>query len=321
MDHPFAGGEPVYDVTFENVQAGLRTDYLFRLANQRGGIVLGTGDLSELALGWCTYGVGDQMSHYAVNTGVPEDPDPAPHPLGDLRGALRRRGQRGAAGDRRRRRSPPSWSRREERRARAGHRGVDRPLLAAGLQPLLHAALRVPAQQDRLPRHPRLGRPGRRATGRPGTPTSAAASTTSRRSVSGWRSSSSGSSASRSSSAARCPNGPKVSAGGSLSPRGDWRAPSDGNARAWLEDIERNIPTAEPLAACQSACQFPKGCRRVVTPHGSHPMGSARLPWGARRPGAGKRALVGRTTTRRPGPPYDQGVGPSQPSGLSRRQS
>ena len=72
MDHPFADGKPVYDVTFENVQAGLRTDYLFRLANHRGGIVLGTGDLSELALGWCTYGVGDQMSHYGVNAGVPK---------------------------------------------------------------------------------------------------------------------------------------------------------------------------------------------------------------------------------------------------------
>ncbi|MEO7170760.1 MAG: NAD(+) synthase, partial [Sphingomonas sp.] len=72
MGHPFADGEPVYDVTFENVQAGLRTDYLFRLANQRGGFVIGTGDLSELALGWCTYGVGDHMSHYAVNAGVPK---------------------------------------------------------------------------------------------------------------------------------------------------------------------------------------------------------------------------------------------------------
>ncbi|MET7441383.1 NAD(+) synthase [Streptomyces sp. NPDC005568] len=72
MDHPFSSGEPVYDITFENVQAGLRTDYLFRLANQRDGIVLGTGDLSELALGWCTYGVGDQMSHYNVNSGVPK---------------------------------------------------------------------------------------------------------------------------------------------------------------------------------------------------------------------------------------------------------
>ena len=72
IGHPFAEGEPVYDVTFENVQAGMRTDFLFRIANQRGGIVLGTGDLSELALGWCTYGVGDQMSHYNVNGGVPK---------------------------------------------------------------------------------------------------------------------------------------------------------------------------------------------------------------------------------------------------------
>ena len=72
LKHPYCEGADAYDVTFENVQAGLRTDYLFRIANHRGGIVLGTGDLSELALGWCTYGVGDQMSHYAVNTGVPK---------------------------------------------------------------------------------------------------------------------------------------------------------------------------------------------------------------------------------------------------------
>lgn len=72
MGHPFSAGEPVYDVTFENVQAGLRTDYLFRLAGQHGGFVVGTGDLSELALGWCTYGVGDHMSHYGVNAGVPK---------------------------------------------------------------------------------------------------------------------------------------------------------------------------------------------------------------------------------------------------------
>ena len=72
MDHPFAKGEPVYDIAFENVQAGLRTDYLFRLANQHHGFVIGTGDLSELGLGWCTYGVGDQMSHYGVNAGVPK---------------------------------------------------------------------------------------------------------------------------------------------------------------------------------------------------------------------------------------------------------
>ena len=72
IGHAFADGQPVYDVTFENVQAGLRTDYLFRLASQHNGFVVGTGDLSELALGWCTYGVGDHMSHYAVNAGVPK---------------------------------------------------------------------------------------------------------------------------------------------------------------------------------------------------------------------------------------------------------
>lgn len=72
MGHPFGRGEEVYDVTFENVQAGLRTDFLFRIANARRGIVIGTGDLSELALGWCTYGVGDQMSHYSVNPGIPK---------------------------------------------------------------------------------------------------------------------------------------------------------------------------------------------------------------------------------------------------------
>src|SRR5213595_453505 len=72
LRHAAATGEPNYDITYENVQAGARTSLLFRLANLHGGLVLGTGDLSELALGWCTYGVGDQMSHYAVNASVPK---------------------------------------------------------------------------------------------------------------------------------------------------------------------------------------------------------------------------------------------------------
>ncbi len=72
IGHPYAAGESVYDITFENIQAGERTSHLFRLANLRNGLVLGTGDLSELALGWCTYGVGDHMSHYAVNASVPK---------------------------------------------------------------------------------------------------------------------------------------------------------------------------------------------------------------------------------------------------------
>ena len=72
LEHPFVNGEPVYDITFENVQAGERTSHLFRLANFNNAFVLGTGDLSELALGWATYGVGDHMSHYNVNASVPK---------------------------------------------------------------------------------------------------------------------------------------------------------------------------------------------------------------------------------------------------------
>jgi NAD+ synthase (glutamine-hydrolysing) len=72
IGHPFAHGEKIYDITFENIQAGERTSHLFRLANMRSALVIGTGDLSELALGWCTYGVGDHMSHYSVNASVPK---------------------------------------------------------------------------------------------------------------------------------------------------------------------------------------------------------------------------------------------------------
>ncbi|WP_175147159.1 NAD(+) synthase [Achromobacter ruhlandii] len=72
LGHPYAEGQPVYDITFENVQAGERTNHLFRIANFNNAIVIGTGDLSELALGWCTYGVGDHMSHYSVNASVPK---------------------------------------------------------------------------------------------------------------------------------------------------------------------------------------------------------------------------------------------------------
>ncbi len=72
LKHAYSRGEKVYDITFENVQAGERTSHLFRLANHHDGIVVGTGDLSELALGWCTYGVGDHMSHYNVNASVPK---------------------------------------------------------------------------------------------------------------------------------------------------------------------------------------------------------------------------------------------------------
>jgi NAD+ synthase (glutamine-hydrolysing) len=72
ISHPFAEGKKVYDITFENVQAGQRSAHLFRLANMRNALVVGTGDLSELALGWSTYGIGDHMSHYNVNASVPK---------------------------------------------------------------------------------------------------------------------------------------------------------------------------------------------------------------------------------------------------------
>ncbi len=72
IGHPYAEGNEVYDITFENIQAGERTSHLFRIANLRKALVIGTGDLSELALGWCTYGVGDHMSHYNVNASVPK---------------------------------------------------------------------------------------------------------------------------------------------------------------------------------------------------------------------------------------------------------
>lgn len=61
----------VFDVTYENAQARERTQVLMDIANQEGGIVIGTGDMSELALGWCTYN-GDHMSMYGVNSGVPK---------------------------------------------------------------------------------------------------------------------------------------------------------------------------------------------------------------------------------------------------------
>jgi NAD+ synthase (glutamine-hydrolysing) len=237
MGHPFAEGEPVYDVTFENVQAGLRTDYLFRLANQRGGIVLGTGDLSELALGWCTYGVGDQMSHYAVNTGVPKtlmqhlirwvvsegifdesvndvladiveqkiSPELVPGKDGELE---------------------------QDTEASIGPYALQDfnlfYVLRYGFRPSKIAFLAERVWSDPEAGDWPVGYPEERRAAY------------SLDEVVTWlevfckrffgfaqfkRSA--------------LPNGPKVSAGGSLSPRGDWRAPSDGNAAAWLADLAR----------------------------------------------------------------------------------
>ena len=150
IGHPNAQGHPVYDVTFENVQAGARTALLFRLANFHNAIVMGTGDLSELALGWCTYGVGDQMSHYNVNGSVPKTliqhlirwvadrEEFGADVSATLRAVLATEISPELV--------PERW-----RQARPAHRGFHRPLLAAGFQPVLHHALRLAAEQGRLP--------------------------------------------------------------------------------------------------------------------------------------------------------------------------
>jgi NAD+ synthase (glutamine-hydrolysing) len=242
IGHPFAQGEPVYDITFENVQAGLRTDYLFRLANQQGGIVLGTGDLSELALGWCTYGVGDQMSHYNVNAGVPKTliqhlirwvisarlfaPDvgetlerilateisPELVPVGD--------------GE-----TPQSTE------------AVIGPYALQDFN--LYYTLRFgfrPSKIAFLSQHAW----GDAAVGDwpPGFPPERRNAYTLAE-IRHWlgvflRRFFAFSQFKRSA----LPNGPKVTAGGSLSPRGDWRAPSDGNAAVWLAELEREVPEA-----------------------------------------------------------------------------
>ena len=234
IEHPFAKGEEVYDVTFENVQAGLRTDYLFRIANQRGGIVLGTGDLSELALGWATYGVGDQMSHYNVNGGVPktfiqhlirwvvESEQFEPEVSETLASILDTE-------------ISPELVPGEELQSTESQIGPyalhDFSLfytLRYGFRPskIGFMAWHAWRDADAGTWPPNFPDDKRVAYDRP--------------EIRRWleffckrffafaqfkRSA--------------MPNGPKVSAGGSLSPRGDWRAPSDGTAAAWLRDLER----------------------------------------------------------------------------------
>jgi NAD+ synthase (glutamine-hydrolysing) len=240
MDHPFARGEKVYDVTFENVQAGLRTDYLFRLANQRGGIVLGTGDLSEFALGWSTYGVGDQMSHYNVNGGVPKTliqhlirwvissnqfDDTVNEVLQSVLDTEI---------------TPELVPSGEDEEIQSSEAKVGPyvlqdfslfNVLRYGFRPskIAFLAWQVwsdPERGDWPAGFPEDKRP-----------------TYSLKEIRHWLQVF----AQRYYSFAQfkrsaMPNGPKVSHGGSLSPRGDWRAPSDMSARIWLDEIEREIP-------------------------------------------------------------------------------
>jgi NAD+ synthase (glutamine-hydrolysing) len=240
LDHPYAEGEATYDVTFENVQAGLRTDYLFRLANHRGGIVLGTGDMSELALGWCTYGVGDQMSHYGVNAGIPKTLIQhlirwviATNQLeGEASGVLEEiLGQE----------ISPELVPAAEGEGPQSTEAVIGPyalqdftlfqVLRYGFPPSRIAFLAWHAWRDAEAGDwpPNLDESGRTSYALP----------TIRHWLEVFLKRYFGFAQFKRSA---LPNGPKVVAGGSLSPRGEWRAPSDGNATAWLEELRRNVP-------------------------------------------------------------------------------
>jgi len=240
LGHPFARGEPVYDLTFENVQAGLRTDYLFRLANHHHGIVVGTGDLSELALGWCTYGVGDQMAHYNVNAGVPKTL--IQHLIRWVISSRQFSAEVGATLDAilATEISPELVPTKEGETPQSTEAYIgpyalqDFNLyytLRHGMAPSKIAFLALHAWDDATKGEWPPGYPEdrRRVYDLP--------------TIRKWlevflRRFFAFSQFKRSA----MPNGPKVSAGGSLSPRGDWRAPSDGNASAWLAELERNVP-------------------------------------------------------------------------------
>jgi len=237
IGHPYSRGEKIYDVTFENVQAGLRTDYLFRIANQRSGIVLGTGDLSELALGWATYGVGDQMSHYNVNAGVPKtliqhlirwvvSSNQFDDTVDAVLGAILETeiSPELVPGDQ-------LQSTESSIGPYALHDFTLFHTLRFGFRPTKIGFLATHAWSDAEAGEwpPNFPEPKRVAYDEA--------------EIRKWlevfckrffafaqfkRSA--------------LPNGPKVSHGGSLSPRGDWRAPSDSSAEAWLADLERWQP-------------------------------------------------------------------------------
>jgi NAD+ synthase (glutamine-hydrolysing) len=232
LDHPFADGEPAYDVTFENVQAGLRTDYLFRLANHRGGIVLGTGDLSELALGWCTYGVGDQMSHYNVNAGVPK--------------TLIQHLIRWVAGN------GELDTETNELLLEIVEQEITPELVPGGTQSTeasvgpyalqdftLHQVLRHGSRPSRiafLAWHAwRDAEAGEWPPGFPDERRTAYSLGVVRHWLEVFTKRFFASQFKRSA----LPNGPKVSPGGTMSPRGDWRMPSDAGPAAWLAEIEK----------------------------------------------------------------------------------
>ncbi|MGI8522555.1 MAG: NAD(+) synthase [Nocardioides sp.] len=239
LGHPAGDGEPVYDVTFENVQAGLRTDYLFREANHRGGIVLGTGDLSELALGWCTYGVGDQMSHYNVNGGVPKTL--VQHLIRWVMGS-------GDFGDDttevlaeilEQEITPELVPTVDGAKPQATEDTVGPYALAdfalfhtvrLGARPRRIAFLAWHAWHDEQVGEWPPGFPDDRRTSHDLA------------TVRHWLEVFCQRFFANQFKRSALPNGPKVSSGGTMSPRGDWRMPSDARATAWLAEIEADVP-------------------------------------------------------------------------------
>ncbi len=243
LDHPACRGEPLYDVTYENVQAGERTSHLFRLANLHGGLVVGTGDLSELALGWSTYGVGDHMSHYNVNASVPKtliqflvrwaiDTDQFGAQAGRVLEAVLGTAispELVPATD------PDADSPEQHSELIVGPYELQDFFLywtvRFGASPSTVAWLAHHAWGDRdAGRWPDLIPLERR-------------NQYTLAEIKHWlgvfldrffRTSQFKRSA--------IPNAPKVGSGGSLSPRGDWRAPSDASAAAWLDELAREVP-------------------------------------------------------------------------------
>ena len=243
IGHPFAEGEPVYDVTFENVQAGERTSHLFRLANQNGGIVVGTSDLSELSLGWCTYGVGDHMAHYHVNASVPktliqyligwaaETAELGAEVGGVLREVLSTEISPELV--------PGSSNGQPTQRTEdivGPYELQDFNLyytLRLGYRPSKVAFLSWSAWRDpRVGPWPDIPASARRAYGIAD--------------IKRWLRVFLLRFFEQSQFKRSCiANSPKVGSGGSLSPRGDYRAPSDGVAAAWLADLDL-VPEREP---------------------------------------------------------------------------
>ncbi len=237
LGHPYAEGESAFDVTFENVQAGLRTDYLFRMANHEGGLVIGTGDLSELALGWCTYGVGDQMSHYNVNAGV------AKTLIQHLIAWAARREEYGPDVSKTLRAilgteiSPELIP--------AGESGsIQSTQQVIGPYPLqdftLHYVVRYGFSPERIAYLQRLAWGQSEAGDWPDHVFEADRRAYSMEDILHWlevfaRRFYGQSQFKRSA----MPNGPKLTSAGALSPRGDWRMPSDSSAKVWLDAIER----------------------------------------------------------------------------------